>query len=126
MPAPDPATPAEVKARFPEFAVVDDDRIQIFIDDATLIMGRPRPWGDYYKMAMAYLVGHFLYLGEASATGDGDAVGPIKRKEVDETVIEQAVSASSQGPGDNYEATAYGMRYLQVVRLLFSGPVGVL
>lgn len=118
------ATVADFRTRFPEFVDILDPRIQMFLDDAELLMASPVRWLDFYDIAHCYHAAHLLYLANLSETGDGGVVGPVKKQEVDDVIIEQAVSAVTPTALD-YLSTAYGKRYYQYLRLCFAGIIGV-
>lgn len=101
----------DFQIRFPEFCSVDDDRVQMFLDDAALLMGDKAKWLSYYDVAQAYYAAHLLQLATYTEDGDGSVAGPIKRQEVDDVVIEQAVEAVTASDGE-LGTTAYGKRFL--------------
>lgn len=111
-------------ARFPEFADVDVDRIQIFLDDAELTMVSETKWLGYFNVAHAYKAAHFLAIGQVTETGDIGVVGPISKQEVDDVVIEQAISSVSP-TAEEFLSTSYGKRYIMYRKLCFTGPIGV-
>lgn len=114
------ATPADIKVRFPEFTDVLDARIQLFIDDAELLMASPVRWLTYYEVALAYHTAHLLYVALNSEQGDGGIIAPIKKQEVDDVIIEQAVSPMKADALD-FNSTTYGKRYYSYVRICFMG-----
>lgn len=116
------ATPETFKARFTEFADIDDARIQMFLDDAAAIMGSPARWLKFYTVAQLYYAAHLLYISELTSTGDGGVQGPISKQEVDDVVIEQKVSEVSVSEGE-LGITMYGKRYLLYRKICFGGTV---
>lgn len=116
-------TVIEFKKRFPEFFDVDDERIQMFLDDAALRMSSPAKWLDFYDVAHSYLGAHFLAVAENSSSGDSGALAPISHQEVDDVIIKQAVS--SVAPSfDELHSTSYGKRYANYRRTALAGPRG--
>lgn len=109
--------PASFKIRFPEFDSVDDTRIQLFLDDAEVILN-PVFWGDKYDMGQAYLAAHFLVIGTNSEAGSTSPSSGVASKSVD------GVSISYNNPTPNSEAdayylsTSYGQRYLALRKTL--------
>lgn len=119
------ATVVSFGIRFPEFCDVDDDRVQLFLDDAALLMGTDDGrWLDFYSVAHAYHAAHLLTAGEASESGDYGILAPVKRQEVDDVVIESAIGNIS-ATADDYFSTTYGKRYIHYRKICFMGPVGV-
>jgi hypothetical protein len=118
------ATVPEFRTRFPEFVDILDPRIQLFLDDAALLMADPVRWLDFYDVAHCYHAAHLLFVGEHSAQGDGSVLGPIKKQEVDDVIVEQAVMNVTPTASDLY-STTYGKRYYSYQRICFAGIYGV-
>tara|TARA_R110002020_G_scaffold25874_3_gene83696 strand:- start:366 stop:725 length:360 start_codon:yes stop_codon:yes gene_type:complete len=118
------ATIATFRERFPEFSVESDTRVQLFLDDAELLMASPDKWLAYYDTAHAYYAAHFLYCALQTEMGDGGVLAPIKKQEVDDVMVEQAVTALAANASD-LQSTAYGKRYVNYRRLIAAGPLGV-
>lgn len=118
------ASVGDFQDRFPEFCDVDDTRVQMFLDDSALIMSSPKKWLDFYDLAQMYLTAHYLCVFEHTASGDVSSMAPIRRQEVDDTVIEFA-TAHVDNTIEEFYGTAYGKRYLQYRKIIFAGPVGV-
>jgi hypothetical protein len=104
------------KLRFGNFACYTDEKIQVFIDEAVLILNEIW-WGDKYNLGLNYLTAHLLSLSVKEESASNKAVatsGPISSKSVDGV----SVSFSSYSPQDEddafYMSTTYGQRYLQL------------
>ena len=111
--------------RFPEFCSVDEDRVQMFLQDSILIMADEAHWcGDIYPIALLYLTAHQMVMGENSASGDSGSAFPLKRQEVDDVVIESAVS-NVDTTADPLYTTSYGQQYAKYRRMCFAGLYGV-
>lgn len=113
-------TPALFKIRFPEFVAIDDDRIQLFLDDAADGMSAII-WGERFDTGQAYLAAHFLVNGENSAAGGGTgASGPVASRSVDGTSVSYAQVSSTDGSRNEgfYKSTIYGQRYLAILNTL--------
>lgn len=105
--------------RFPEFCEELDERIQMFLDDAALFIGDESYWnnhGDFYEPALLYYAAHLLAVGLHTESGDTGSLAPVRKQEVDDVIIEQAVSAVSPTTDDLY-STSYGKRYVNYRRL---------
>lgn len=118
------ASVADFQTRFPEFCNQDDDRVQMFLDDAALRMNSPDKWLDFYDVAHQYLAAHYLYLAQQTESGDGGVTGPISHQEVDDVIIKQAV-AEAAPTQDELLSTAYGKRYWTYRKTALVGPRGI-
>lgn len=110
--------------RFPEFCEVDDARVQLFLDDAALLMDSPNKWLDFYNVAHEYFAAHLITVSLSSETGDSGALAPIRKQEVDDVMIEQAV-ADVHPNMDELLTTVYGKRYWLYRRIVTIGIRGV-
>jgi len=115
---------ADFIKRFPEFCDVDDDRVQMFLDDAALLMNSPNKWLSFYDVAQAYYTAHLLTVAEATESGDSGILAPIKEQEVDDVVIKSAI-ADVKATYDDLYSTSYGKRYVTYRRLVTVGVYGV-
>ena len=114
----------DIKVRFPEFTDVADARIQMFLDDAVLIMSGAAKWLDFYDVAVAYHTAHLLTVGIFSELGDSASLSPLAHREVDDVVIKNAVGNISPTADDLF-STSYGKRYISYRRRCFIGFLGV-
>ncbi len=118
------STPTLFKVRFPEFDSEADARIQLFLDDTIGFMGLSSDgrWCNNYDVAQCYLAAHLLVVGSFQEDGDSGVVSPIKKQEVDDVIIEQAVSAVTAKEGE-FGSTSYGKRYLSYRMICFGGYI---
>ena len=115
---------ANFHIRFPEFCDIDDARVQLFLDDAALLMDSPNKWLDFYDVAHAYFAAHLITVSMSSETGDTGALAPIRKQEVDDVTIEQAV-ADVHPNMDELLTTVYGKRYWSYRRIITVGIYAV-
>jgi len=115
---------ADFRTRFPEFVNIDDARVQLFLDDAELLMADPTKWLDFYDVAHVYFAAHLLYVGTATATGDGGIIAPVKKQEVDDVMLEHAVSDIEPTRSELF-GTSYGKRYWMYRRMVTITIIGV-
>jgi len=115
---------ASFNLRFPEFCDEDDKRVQLFLDDAALLMDSPNKWLDFYDVAHEYFAAHLLTVGTLSLSGDTGPTGPIRKQEVDDVTIEQAV-ADVHPNMDELLTTVYGKRYWGYRRIITVGIYAV-
>ena len=112
-------TPSGFKTRFPEFAAVSDDRIQLFLDDANTEVDEAT-WGDYYERGNYYLAAHLLSIATATAGGSSTgAIGSIIKKKVGDIELgySDAYPIGSYYYG-YFKNTAYGIEYLRLYDLV--------
>jgi len=110
-------TATSFKTRFPEFTSIADARIELFIEDAVLVLNEVN-WGTKYDLGLYYLTAHYLALGEKSSVGNSGSNGQVASKAVDGTSISYN-NATLTGVDDSYySSTSYGQRYLQLRKSL--------
>lgn len=119
-------TPAEFKARFPEFASETDQRVQLFIDDADPLFDQER-WGDLYPAGVANLVAHELVMAnQRVAQGSSASLNndDLTTKVGDVQVAKDTMLLNKQA--DNpYLRTFYGQKYLSYRKIVGLGAVSV-
>ena len=110
-------TPTNFKSRFPEFNAITDDRIQIFIDDALLVI-KEATWGTTYSLGVCYLTAHYLALSEASSNGNSGSVGNVASQAVDGVSISFNNPSMSSASMAYYNSSQYGQRFYSLIRSL--------
>lgn len=111
-------TPESFSLRYPEFSCVTDERIQLFIDDAVIVLNEDY-WGNKYDLGLSYLTAHYLTIALRMEDGNTeDAASTISAKAVDGTSITYAVPVINDGSDAFYNSTPYGMQYLALRRNL--------
>lgn len=119
-------TPDIIKKRFPEMSLVSDERIEMSILEATIIMGDDVDrWfnQETYYMANGYLIAHLLSIAQAQWSGDDNSLAPIKGSSVDNVEIEYARTSTPTFIDTELSSTSYGMRYLFYRNMCFTGGV---
>lgn len=109
-------TVSDFKVRFPEFATQDDARIQMFLDDAYLLLNECY-WGDHYELGIYYRTAHYLSSAiktEASGGSGGGGGGPVSSKSVDGSSVSYATYSPSSSDDAFYSSTPYGVTYLSL------------
>lgn len=120
-----PPTVEEFKIRFPEFVSVADPTAQAVLDEAVGEVGES--WLERDRTpGVLHLTAHLLAVsgpGASGAGGGGAAVtGAIKRRKVGDVETEFAGvggGTSTGGALDTYRTTAYGVRFLSLMRRNF-------
>lgn len=121
------ATPAELKARAPEFAALSDPTVQIHLDMATEEI-EPTAWGSRAKSAEILLACHkMIVLGtlNAAGSGGGGATGPIQSASVGDVSVTYGATASLavqlQGLDPALALSRYGLEYARLIKLAAMG-----
>lgn len=116
-------TPAGFKLRFPEFASVADECVQMVIDENVFLFNAD-VWGNQLDTGMGYVVAHELSQANqpvATKATASDIVG----KKVGEVQITRDPVLLSQQIKDPYLRTLYGQKYRRLQRLMGAGAIAV-
>lgn len=109
--------------RYPQFNTIAEAVFDIFQADANIEMGTDEDrWYDTYDVAQSALIAHFVAGYESYLTGDHTPLQPIRTKEVDDVMVEFAISRDMQNNLDPYSSTTYGQQYIKWRRQAFAGP----
>lgn len=112
---------ASFKIRFPEFDAVADARVQLFLDDAVVILNEEY-WGVKYDLGVSYYAAHNLAIGIETEAGSAGSLSPVASRAVDGV----SISFTNATPTDQTDAflssTAYGQKYLSLRKTL--GAIG--
>lgn len=111
-------TPADIKARFPEFAEIDNARIAVFISDAMLYIDVVK-FGSFYNLALSYLTAHYLALSERTASGDSGGAGTASSESVGDTSV--SYTTPNLDRDFYYKTTSYGIRFLEIRSMVIVG-----
>ena len=122
-------TPADIRARFPEFTdpPFTDARIQLFIDDAVSELSEGA-WGDYYDRGLSYFTAHLLSWATMASQGEGTpgSINKVTSRKVGDVAINfGGQAAGSSSLEDYYNSTSYGQEYYRLIRLLGVSMVAV-
>jgi hypothetical protein len=126
------------KVRFPEFSSVGGALIDLVIDEAVSVVGDTWLEKDRARAQML-LVAHNLSMeGEpqrsastlSGETPDNPQQGAISSIKVGDVDISYSNRPSQSNPGTGVIAnellkTSYGVRYLEIMKLNFRGPVAI-
>lgn len=113
-------TPDSFKVRFPEFSSIDDGRVQLALDDASLIVDETR-YATKYDLAIAYHAAHELKVATdiSSSPSASSNVGPVSSKSAGGVSVSRAVSSIDLSSGDAYYQTStYGIKFLSIRNLV--------
>jgi len=115
------ATATQLKARFAEFASVDDSLVSEWLGVAARQMN-PDRWGGKYNDGQMWLTAHLMKAGKIGTESSPAASrGPVTSESVGNVSRSYAVDASSGGT--SLASTFYGQQYLELKRGLARTPV---
>lgn len=120
-----PPTVEDFKTRFPVFAAVPEATVQAVLDEAVESVGPS--WIERDRTpGVLHLTAHLLAVQGSAGSGAGGGgaavTGAIKRRKVGDVETEFAGVAGGAATGgalDSYRSTAYGVRYLELMRRNF-------
>ena len=116
-------SPSDFKTRFPEFDSIDDPRVQVFLDDAALIVSAN--FRDYQDVATLYLAAHFLALSESTSSGDSSSTAPVSSDGVDGVSTSYAVAQVESSHEQYLTSTQYGQRYIMYKKKIAVANVAI-
>ena len=116
-------TPTILKARLPEFADIDDDVVQDWLDSCVLELNFDR-WGPQFDEGHLFLTAHSMVRGGVlnSNAGSKMPVGALASMAVGPVSKSYSVSIGS-GVDSDLETTTYGKLFLRKMRTLVRSPV---
>jgi hypothetical protein len=124
-------TAAQLRQDFPEFASAEtypDPAIAFWLNVAVITLPADR-WDTLLPVGTELFVAHHLVLA-AQAADDvaigatpGDVTGPVTSKAVDKVSVSYDVGNVSLENGGFWNLSTYGIRFLQLARMIGAGPV---
>lgn len=112
--------------KFPQFCdQTDSDIYDILMIEAIVEMGESKArWqgDDIYEVAQGYLIAHLATQYEQASDGDHSPLQPYRTKQVDDVLVEYAVSRDQLNNFDPLLSTSYGQRYVRFRRMVFGMP----
>ena len=123
MPTPPDAT--ALRARFPAFASVSNDTVNLWLTDAQTIVGETWIEADYAPAIMELAAHNMAMLGLESGTAALTIPAGVTRfrsGSLDMSVSEAQAQASAAG---GYSGTVYGRMFLARLRRNRGGPISV-
>ncbi|KQM37940.1 DUF4054 domain-containing protein [Sphingomonas sp. Leaf10] len=119
-----PPTPADLKARYPEFAAIDDARVQYWLTDAERTVTTDWSEADYAVGLMTLAAHEMVTNGEVGA---GDQVSGLLAKGI--TDFRSAsfsasfdASVAQRAAAGGYSSTRYGQAFAVLLRRNTAGP----
>jgi hypothetical protein len=118
---------------FPEFkdaALYTDPGIQFWLDLTTNLLDINR-WGALFDAGSQLFVAHNLSLqyvaNQKAAVGDnpGQIEGPVSSGSVDKVSYSRDNGAAMDPSNGHWNLSSYGLRYIQLARMIGMGPVQV-
>lgn len=108
----------------PEFAPVPTTAYEPWLTVSKSIVD-PQMWGDLYEVGAALWIAHNLAMDKAAKNsgGAGRISGPMSMKRVDKVAAGYDTGAVTVAGAGNYNATSYGVRFLEFQRIIGVGPL---
>lgn len=120
------ATAENIKALFPEFSSVSDQRIENFIEIAKLSVAE-KVWGSSFGTGVSYLTAHLLKRAGVGGGVQGGSSNPgvVSSEKVGELQRSYALPNFSGGSAEDalLATTSYGMEYLRLRRQILVTPM---
>ena len=111
--------------RFPEFSSSSDSTVQLFLDDAALVLNE-KNWGKRYELGVMYYTAHELTMSIKSARNAGEFVGSTSSWSADGVSMSYTMPNLNKGDEDDYlRNTSYGMKFMQLRKAVSTGGVWV-
>ena len=108
-----------------------DGRQEAYLDLAAKLVDEGR-WGDLYDMGLMLFTAHRLVLAKRAAvaaenTGvaGGGQLGIQTSKSVDGVSVSYDVSSVTMDKAGHYNASSYGLQFVQMARMVGAGPIHV-
>lgn len=126
-------TASSFRTAFPEFAdtgTYSDATIGAWISAAANLLSADR-WGSILDLGTELFVAHNLVLGardrKAAANGGvgGSSSGVVASKSVDKVSVSYDTGAGTLEGGGAWNLTTYGVRYLQLARMVGAGGMQI-
>ena len=123
-------TPTNFRVRFPEFdePTYPDERVQLFIDDATALVNPKCPNVDLmisyltaHLLTMGTLTAHLLTMGTLTAGGNTSTFKGVASESVGDVSV--SYSSGSGDAEDDFYKTSYGQRYLDLRKNCIGRPI---
>lgn len=111
--------------KFPQFVNVSVTLFATLQEEAQVEMGTTvSRWLDQvtYNISMGYLIAHLAALDDSWQSGDHSPMQPFRAKNVDDVLVEYAVTRNAMNNFDSYLSTVYGQQYTKWRRIAFGGP----
>lgn len=117
-------TAAAFKTRYPKFASVADETVQLYLNEAAAVVNS----GDWVESdkdkATSLLAAHNLSSEGLGSSADAQ-FGDFKRLKIGSLELERAASVAASSNPSIFETTKYGREYLALMRSNFAGPLVV-
>ena len=110
----------------PEFAPVPDSGYEPWITTVKAVIN-PITWAELYEIGAALWIAHNLAMDKAAkkAGGAGTVSGLATTKRVDKVAVGYDTGAVTVAGAASYNATSYGIRFLEFQRMIGGGAIAV-
>lgn len=118
-------TTASFRGDFPEFAdttIYSDAQVSLWLNFANLSLQSAQDrWADFLDIGTELLMAHNIAI--SAKAGAGKVGGPIASKSVGGVSASYDTSAVTIEGAGQYNMTSYGVRFLQMARMIGAGGV---
>lgn len=118
-------TAARFAEILPEFSPVPGTSYEPWVTAVRSIVD-PFEWGDLYEIGAALWIAHQVTMDKKSAASGGAPIaGAVSTKRVDKVAVGYDTGSVSVAGAGSYNATSYGVRFLEFQRIIGVGPLVV-
>ncbi|AWN08638.1 virion structural protein [Erwinia phage Faunus] len=119
-------TISDLKKRYPAMDLMTQDRFDVLLGDAQLMMGTDESrWLGWYVPAQCALIAHWSATIDDLLPGEAPLPAlPVSRTDVDDVQVEFSDRMISEIPymEASWYSTVYGQQYVMWRRMAFAGP----
>jgi hypothetical protein len=115
-------TAAELKAKFPAFAAVDDTVVNAALSDAARMVDESWLEGDFKNGRMLYAA-HTMTLDGHGTGSDLAGYQMAGLKSIQSGSLSATFDNGAAGGGSSLATTSYGRRFLELLRVNRGGPL---
>lgn len=116
-------TPADLKARYPAFADVDDATVQVYLDDTVTSVDGSWREADYIPAKVAKAAHEMALLGIGKRSeAEGWAASGLTRLKSGNLDVAFSDAKVAKASGGTLDATPYGQAYKRILKRNKGGP----
>lgn len=122
---------AQFRQDFPEFADTtkySDSSVNLWLNLGVKVLA-PDRWCDYLDVGLELFIAHNIVLAAGNQLAEdvggtaGQVKGPLTAKSVDKVSASYDAGSVALEDGGFYNLTTYGIRFLQLARMIGSGGI---
>lgn len=109
-------TPAQFKARFPTFATVSDDAIQVLLDEAALMVDDTWVSQADFTLGRMLYAAHYLTLDAVGGSSSSTEAQLLGFQSIKMGPLELSRFKGSEAAAGAWGSTSYGVRFYELMR----------